>query len=115
MPGTRRWWCLFAVVLAITSATALTALGSITVMPSVFRNPLSRFVEPGVAVWWLVLGGPFRSVPASASGIAFAAAANAALSKARKDRAALEANEWLKTRAAKAEIADSAICLGCAG
>ena len=79
MTGTRRWWCLFAVVLAITSATALTALGSITVMPSVFRNPLSSFVEPGVAVWWLVLGGPFRSLPASASGIAFAAAANAAL------------------------------------
>jgi hypothetical protein len=79
VPGTRRWWCLSAVVLAITSATALTALGSITVMPSVFRNPLSGFVEPGVAVWWLVLGGPFRSIPASASGIAFAAAANAAL------------------------------------
>ena len=79
MPGPRRWWCLSAVVLAITSATALTALGSITVMPSVFRNPLSEFVEPGVAVWWLVLGGPFRSIPASASGIAFAAAANAAL------------------------------------
>ena len=79
MPGPRRWWCLSAVVLAITSATALTALGSITVMPSVFRNPLSSFVEPGVAVWWLVLGGPFRSLPASASGIAFAAAANAAL------------------------------------
>ena len=79
MAGTRRWWCLSAVVLAITSATALTALGSITVMPSVFGNPLSRFVEPGVAVWWLVLGGPFRSVPASASGIAFAAAANAVL------------------------------------
>jgi hypothetical protein len=66
-------------VLAITSATALTALGSTTVMPSVFRNPLSSFVELGVAVWWLVLGGPFRSLPASASGIAFAAAANAAL------------------------------------
>lgn len=79
MPGTRRWWCLSAVVLAITSATALTALGSITVMPSVFRNPRAGFVEPGVAVWWLVLGGPFRSMPASASGIAFAAAANAAL------------------------------------
>jgi len=79
VPGPRRWWCLSAVVLAITSATALTALGSITVMPSVFRNPLSGFVEPGVAVWWLVLGGPFRSIPASASGIAFAAAANAAL------------------------------------
>jgi hypothetical protein len=77
--GTRRWWLVAVVVLAIASASALALLGSATVMPSAFRNPLSRFVEPGVAVWWLVLGGPFRSVPSSASGIALAAAANAAL------------------------------------
>lgn len=64
--------------LVVASATALAVLGSVTAMPSAFRNPLSRFVEPGVAVWWLVLGGPFRSAPASAVGIAVAAAANAA-------------------------------------
>jgi hypothetical protein len=67
------------VALAIASGSALALLGSVTAMPSAFRNPLSRFVEPGVAVWWLVLGGPFRSAPASTGGIAFAAAANAAL------------------------------------
>jgi len=67
------------VALAIASAPALALLGSVTAMPSAVRNPLSRFVEPGVVVWWLVLGGPFRSTPASAFGIAFAAAANAAL------------------------------------
>jgi hypothetical protein len=67
------------VALVIASATALALLGSGAAMPSAFRSPLSRFVEPGVAVWWLVLGGPFRSAPASAAGIAVAAAANAAL------------------------------------
>lgn len=65
--------------LVIASASALALLGSVTAMPSAFRNPLSRFVEPGVAVWWLALGGPFRSAPASTAGIAVAAAANAAL------------------------------------
>jgi hypothetical protein len=35
-------------------------------------------VQPGVAIWWLVLGGPFRSAPSSLPGIAFAVAANAA-------------------------------------
>lgn len=65
--------------LAVASAVALTWLGSAEVIPSLVRDPLSRFVEPGVAVWWLVLGGPFRSAPSSPAGVAFAAAANAAL------------------------------------
>ena len=43
------------------------------------RNPLSDFVQPGVTVWWFVLGGPFRVAPSSAGGIAFAAVANAVL------------------------------------
>lgn len=73
-----RRWLAAAMALAIASATALALLGSVPAMPSAFRNPLSRFAEPGVAVWWLVLGGPFRSAPASAVGIAVAAAANAA-------------------------------------
>ena len=61
------------------SAGALTLLASSDVMPSVARDPLSDFVQPGAAVWWLVLGGPFRSAPHSATGIAFAAIANALL------------------------------------
>lgn len=76
--GFRRWWLLAAAVLAIASEAALALLRSAPVMPSVFRDPLVDFVQPGVTVWWLVLGGPFRSGPSSPSGIAFAAAANAA-------------------------------------
>ena len=78
-PIKRRSWLLAAAMLAIVSAAALTALDSAETIPSFIRNPLSDFVEPGVTVWWFVLGGPFRSAPSSPTGIAFAAAANAAL------------------------------------
>lgn len=78
-PFTRRWWLLAAAALTPASVAAVGLLGAQTAMPSVFRNPLHDFVQPGVAVWWLVLGGPFRSAPSSLSGIVFAAAANAAL------------------------------------
>ena len=77
-PVTLRW-LLAGAVLAIVSAGALALLGSGEVIPSVVRDPISDFVQPGVTVWWFVLGGPFRSAPSSLTGIAFAAAANAAL------------------------------------
>ena len=76
---TRWWWLLVVSVLAIASAAALALLASEEVIPSAIRNPFFDFVQPGVTVWWLVLGGPFRSAPTSPSGIAFAAAANAVL------------------------------------
>lgn len=76
---TRRWWLLAAALLAIASAAAIGWLVSDGTIPSLVRNPLSDFVQPGIMVWWLVLGGPFRSAPSSPDGIAFAAAANAAL------------------------------------
>jgi hypothetical protein len=66
-------------VLTIVSAAALALLASAETIPSAIRDPLSDFVEPGVTVWWFVLGGPFRSAPSSLTGIAFAAVANAAL------------------------------------
>jgi hypothetical protein len=78
-PVKRRSWLSAAAVLAIVSAAVLTALDSAETIPSVIRNPLSDFVEPGVTVWWLVLGGPFRSAPSSPTGVAFAAAADTAL------------------------------------
>lgn len=78
-PVTRRWWLLAAGVLAIASAAALALLASGEVIPSVVRDPLFTFVQPGVTVWWFVLGGPFRAAPFSATGIVFAAVTNAAL------------------------------------
>jgi hypothetical protein len=78
-PAARRFWFLAAVVLAIASGAALTLLASGQVIPSVVRNPVSDFVQPGVTVWWFVLGGPFSYAPSSVTGIAFARVANAAL------------------------------------
>jgi hypothetical protein len=77
-PITRWRWLIAAAVLAIASAGALALLASGKVIPSVVRNPLFDFVQPGVTIWWFVLGGPFRSAPSSATGIAFAAVTNAA-------------------------------------
>lgn len=75
-----RWWWLFGVlVLATASVAALALIASGETIPSTVRDPLLTFVQPGVAVWWFVLGGPFRTVPFSAAGISFAAGANAAL------------------------------------
>ena len=78
-PITRWWWLIVAAVLAIASAAGLALLASGKVIPSVARNPLLDFVQPGVTIWWFVLGGPFRSAPSSPVGIAFAAVTNAAL------------------------------------
>ena len=78
-PVRRKWWLLTAALLAIVSAAALALLASGEVIPSLARSSLSDFVQPGVTVWWFVLGGPFRSAPSSPTGIAFAAIANAAL------------------------------------
>ena len=74
----RRRWFLAAALLAIASGAVLALLASSVVIASLIRGPLSDFVQPGIAIWWLTLGGPFRTIPYSASGIAFAAAANAA-------------------------------------
>ena len=74
-PVERRYWFLAAAVLAIVSAAILTALDSAEIIPSVIRNPLSGFVEPGVSVRWFVLGGPFV-LASSPAGIAFAAGRN---------------------------------------
>ena len=80
MSPVARWWWLFGVVvLAIASGAALALVTSGEAIPSVVRDPLFTFVQPGVTVWWFVLGGPFRTVPFSAAGIVFAAGANAAL------------------------------------
>jgi hypothetical protein len=75
----KRRWLVLAALLAVASGAALVSLDPGRTIPSAVRNPLSDFVGPGVAVWWLALGGPFRSAPSSPGGIAFAAVANAAL------------------------------------
>ena len=74
---TQRSWILLAIALAVASAAALSWRDPAWEVPAFVRDALSDFVQPGVIVWWLVLGGPFRTLPHSASHIAFAAAVNA--------------------------------------
>jgi len=75
----RKFWLWAAAGLLVTSAATLGLLPSAQVIPSVLRNLLIDFVQPGVTVWWLVLGGPFQSAPSSLGGIGFAAIANTSL------------------------------------
>ena len=74
---TRQNFLFLGGALLVASTSALALLISGHVIPSIVRNPLSDFVQPGVTVWWLVLGGPFRTGPSSPGGIVFAALANA--------------------------------------
>jgi hypothetical protein len=70
------WRLLSGAGLAAASLACLALLDSARVLPSALRDPMSWFVSPGVTVWWLVLGGPFRSAPSTAGGLAFAALVN---------------------------------------
>lgn len=80
MPAvSRRWWVIAAVAIALVSAAALAQLASGATIPSVVRTPLAWFVEPGVTVWWFILGTLFAYRPTTLMGIAFAAVVNTLL------------------------------------
>jgi hypothetical protein len=68
-----------ATLLVLVSALALAVIASAAPVPSAVRDLLGSFAQPGAAVWWFALGGPFQSGPSSPAGITFAAIANAAL------------------------------------
>ena len=74
-----RTFFVTAVALVLLSAASLALLTSQLGVPSWLRDPMYSFVQPGVAVWWFLLGGPFRTLPPSATDTAIAAAANAAV------------------------------------
>jgi hypothetical protein len=74
---TRLWYVMAAPVLAVASLAIVVMRESNKMVPSIVRDPLIKFVEPGVAVWWLGLGKLFQASPSSPGGMAFAAIANA--------------------------------------
>ncbi len=73
-----RWalWITVAGALALASAGGLSLLVSTAVVPSVIRDPISAFVQPGVTAWWFAFGSLFQTIPSKPGGIAFAAVAN---------------------------------------
>jgi hypothetical protein len=75
---TRRWYSVAAPVMAVASLAIMVMRESNRMVPSVVRDPLVKFVEPGVAVWWLAFGNMFQGSPSSRSGMALAALANSA-------------------------------------
>jgi len=74
----RRWYAIAAPVLTVASLAIMAMRESSRMVPSVVRDPLVKFVEPGVAVWWLAFGNLFQGSPSSRTGMAIAALANSA-------------------------------------
>lgn len=75
---TRLWYFIAAPVLTVASVAIVVMRESSRMIPSIVRDPLVNFVDPGVTVWWFLLGNIFQSSPSSPAGMAFAALANAA-------------------------------------
>lgn len=76
-PGTRLFWSISTAVLALVSAVGLVFQNWLEGMPWLVSRLIFGFVQPGTSIWWLVLGGPFRTGPSSPGGIAFAVVTNA--------------------------------------
>ena len=76
---TRLWYLILAPGLAAASLAIVVMRESNRMIPSVVRDPLANFVDPGVTAWWLILGNLFQSSPSSPAGMAFAALANTLL------------------------------------
>ena len=47
-------------------------------VPRPISAVLDAFVEPGAALWWLTLGGPFRTSPTDLAGLAVLVLGNTA-------------------------------------
>ena len=75
-----RWWYITAApVLTVASLAIVAMRDSNPMVPSIVRDPLVHFVEPGVTVWWFGVGTLFQPSPSALSGMAFTAVANAAI------------------------------------
>jgi hypothetical protein len=67
----RSGWLTLSIALLVLSsiAVALRAAGPYSgVVPAALANALGQFVEPGVSLWWLTMGGLFLSFPNTTEG-----------------------------------------------
>ena len=75
----RVWIALSLGVLGLSViATGVRAARYPESVPRTIAVALEDFVEPGTAVWWLTLGGPFRTFPYDWLGYAVVVTANTA-------------------------------------
>lgn len=77
---------VFATVLRIAAllttvslaALVLRLLGRPAWLPVPVKHALDAWLEPGLAVWWVTLGGPFQHAPTALGGYAVTLAGNVA-------------------------------------
>jgi hypothetical protein len=75
----RSAWLALSIALFVLSsiAVAIRAAGpNSEILPSALANTLSQFVEPGVSVWWLTMGGLFLAFPNTTEGYVAAVVGN---------------------------------------
>jgi hypothetical protein len=77
----RSRWLIVAITLLAMSAAAVLAgaKGYPEFVPQIVVRTLDQFLEPGLALWWLTLGGPFQSFPARWAGYCVTIFGNALL------------------------------------
>jgi hypothetical protein len=75
----RTAWLMLTIGLLVLSsiAVAIRAAGpNSDVAPAVLASALRQFVEPGVSLWWLTMGGVFLAFPNTTAGYVAAAIGN---------------------------------------
>lgn len=66
----RARWLIVAIGLlaASVAAACVRAYRYPAFVPRIVAHTLDQFIEPGLALWWLTLGGAFQSFPANWTG-----------------------------------------------
>lgn len=71
----RIYFLVFGILVGA-SVYAIVAVDSASLMSTWRHRLLSDFTAPGVAIWWLTLGGPFRTLPTAPVDCIFASLVN---------------------------------------
>jgi hypothetical protein len=74
----RSWAARSGGVLVLTVLVMALRRAGYPYVPRPISAVLEAFVEPGAALWWLTLGGPFRTSPADLAGLAVLVLGNTA-------------------------------------
>jgi hypothetical protein len=69
---------LLSVGVATAGGIVIRATGYPAPIPQAITWALTAFVEPGLAIWWLTVGGAFQGFPSDGSGYLVAAGGNIA-------------------------------------
>jgi hypothetical protein len=76
---TRRLVAFLGLLALSTTAVGVREAGYPEGVPWMLAQALDRFAEPGVAVWWLTMGGVFQAFPSTVAGYFLVILANTML------------------------------------